>query len=133
MSKKKRRYKKRKRNTNTISSSVNCHHILWQKRHWNKGWSKTLRELPYCKVTIPKDTLHRHIHENLVDIPVPEEEHCLTALECIRSWLEGGYIHEDDTIERRIEVLIICFKWNSPKTAEALIKQLDIVKTYKGG
>ncbi len=95
--------------------------------------SKVLREHPYCKVEIPKDTLHVYIHENMKDIPVPEEEHCAFALECINSWLDGGFAHDNDPIERRIELLIICFKWNSPKTAEALRKQLDIVKTYKGG
>lgn len=116
-----------------MSAKRDVHHILWQKRHWDKGWSKRLREHPYCKIEIPRDTLHHQIHQVVNDIPVPNGEACKAAYIAIESWLEGGVCSMDDNLSRRIEVIEMCFKAKYPVTYKALEKQKNVVDNYYKG
>ena len=110
------------------------HHYLWQKRMYNSGWAKRLREHPYCGDYIPQMTLHKQIHDEIPFIPTPEDKYCKRAYEAINSWLEAKYISMDDSPEEKLATLIKCFKVNCPKTSEALEKQKEIVTDfYKGG
>jgi len=109
------------------------HHYLWMKRMYNSGWAKRLREHPYCGDYIPQMTLHRQIHDEIPFIPTPDDKYCKCAYEAINSWLEAKYVSMNDTPEEKLTTLIKCFKVNCPETTNALVKQLDIVKTYKGG
>jgi hypothetical protein len=52
------------------------HHILWQKRHWNNGFAYLLRNSFVRPLDI---SLHRHLHTQLADIPVPSGNLCKRA------------------------------------------------------
>lgn len=129
----KKRKKKRRSSVVINYSSQDWHHFLWQKRHWSKGWAKRLREHPYCGATIPKYTLHRYIHEEIGDIPLPEEKYCKMAFEAIESWLEAGFISIDDPVDKKLETLVKCFNAKNPQTAEKLRKQIKIVARFYEG
>lgn len=110
-----------------------CHHLLFIGRRWSNGWAKILREHPYSKIYIPQMTLHRMIHLEVKDVPVPEGAACRMAVEAINSWLEAGYISMDDRLDRRVEVLSWCFNAKYPCTAKALLKQGEIAKEFYEG
>ena len=122
--------KKRKKRVISNDHSKDWHHIFFQKRHWKTDWAKLLRDHSYCGSMLPKHTLHRYIHENIKDIPVPDGKSCRMALEAINNWLETGYISMDSPIEQKLIVLINVFNRLSPETAQALRKQLEIIRNY---
>ncbi|MDO4802564.1 MAG: hypothetical protein Q4A15_10405 [Prevotellaceae bacterium] len=126
MSKKKKRKVPRKFDPNRCD----WHHFLWIKSKWNTGYAKRLREHPYCGAYIPQMTLHREIHQELSNVPLPDGKYCKQALEAINSWLEAGFISLDDPVEKKIEMLIKCFKVNCPNTAKVLEKQRQIVSEF---
>ena len=112
-------------------NGFNCHHILFQRKHWKQGWANILREHPYCKVIIPQNTLHREIHSKVHDIPTPDGKACRVAVEAIDSWLEGGLISLDDPLERRIEVITWCFRAKYKATTAMLDYQREVVIKFK--
>lgn len=130
MSKKKRK-NRRVRTVNYFTRD--WHHALWQRKNWSKGWAKLLREHEYCGAYIPKNTLHVEIHKYINNIPCPDGKYCHIAFEIINRKLEEGYIDTEDPLDKKLEVLIEIFDKTSPKTAEALKKELEIVKSYKAG
>lgn len=79
---------------------------------------------------IPKNTLHRFIHEKVNDVPLADGQSCKIAVQAINNWLEAGYISLDDPVDRKLEVLAGIFNKTSPKTADVLRKQLNIVRDY---
>lgn len=108
------------------------HHILWYKRDYNKGWAKRIRDHWYCSVQIPRDTLHRQIHNEVAHIPVPRVINIKSALEQLSLLEKFGGITPNDDIEKRVAVLMAVFDYCEPKTHEALKKQYEIVcKFYK--
>lgn len=123
----KKKFKKRRVNLH----AKDWHHCLFQKRHWHTGWAKRLREHEYCGSMIPKNTLHRFIHEGVNDVPLADGKSCRIAVEAINNWLEAGYIHLDDPLEQKLLTLITIFNTLEPRTAEVLRKQLHIVRDYK--
>lgn len=125
--------KKKNRRTEVNYTAKDYHHCLWQARYWKSGWAKRLREHRYCGEYIPKATLHRQIHEAISNVPVPEGKHCRQAYEAIESWLEAGYISIDDPIQKKLETLVKCFNANSPATANALRRQIEIVARFYEG
>ena len=125
MAKKKRR-KSKKRNYKLEDS----HHILYQKRHWGRSCLKELRDYNYCIIDIPRDTLHRQIHEWLGDIPAPSDYSAKEALRNIRLLEKQGAIDNSDPLEKRLKILIALFDCIEQPTADALKKQLDIVYEF---
>ena len=112
--------------------SKDRHHLLYQRRHWNSGWALRLRNHPYMIKLIPRETLHRIIHENVSNIPQPSGKECKTAYELISCLDKEGKIKESDPLEKRIELLLSCFE--NPETRKALIKQREVISQfYKGG
>lgn len=116
---------------NTHLNGFDCHHILYQKKHWKQGWASVLREHPYCRVYIPQNTLHREIHSKVHDIPTPCGKACRVAVEAINSWLESGLISLDDPLERRIEVISWCFRAKYKATTAMLDFQREVVVEFK--
>lgn len=115
-------------------SPYDYHHILYQRKHWQQGWAKILREHPYCGAHIPRNTLHRAIHAKIHDIPTPNGKDCRMAVEVLENWLETGYISYDDPLDKRIEMIAKCFRAKCPATTAMLDWQKDIVaKFYRGG
>lgn len=132
MAKKKRRKKKRS-NGRTLYKPRNTndsHHILWQKNKWSQGYVYKLRDHPYCKIPIPRETLHRHIHLEMIGIPVPSQDSAKIALDRISCLEERGLISYDDSFEKRLKVLIALFEGYEQDTTDALKKQLDLVCEY---
>lgn len=106
------------------------HHICFSGRSWSQGWAKVLREHPYCKVYIPMKTLHRRIHDFVIEVPCPDGRHCKIAVEALNSWLEAGFISMDDRLDRRATVLSMCFKKTCPEAAKAFLKQQEIAAKF---
>lgn len=134
LSKKKHRYQKNQ-NRMVRRESRACgkdtHHILYQKRNWHGESLTMLRDYWYCKAEIPKNTLHRRIHSIVPNVPVPKAINARSALEQMKTLERYEVIHESDTIERKLEVLIALFDYVEQPTADALKRQLDIVRKFK--
>lgn len=107
------------------------HHILWHKKDYNKGWAKRLRDHWYCTVEIPRETLHRRIHHEITHIPVPRVISIKSALEQLNLLEKFGGISREDDIEKRVMVLHALFDCAEPQTANALKKQLEVVREFK--
>lgn len=103
------------------------HHLLWYKREYSKGWAKRLRDHWYLRVEIPRDTLHRQIHYEVAHIPVPRVINIKSALEQLNLLEKFGGISSDDSIEKRLLVLLALFDYCEPATHAALKKQYEIV------
>lgn len=132
VSKKKRRYGKKHHKRRAVDlHTTDWHHCLFMRRNWEKGWAKRLREHRYCGSQIPKNTLHRQIHEAVRNVPTPDDWYCAQIYEAIESWIEGGFIHIDDPIDKKLEMLIKCFQVKYPATAEALRKELEVVHQFQ--
>lgn len=134
VSKKKKRYNKRrkKRKNRRIECPYikDCHHILWQKNKWKQGSIRKLRDHYYCKIYIPRNTLHRYIHQDIVEIPVPREMDAKAALWHLDYLERFGAISDKDPFEKRLIVLIALFECVAQPTADALKKQLDLVREF---
>ena len=106
------------------------HHIFWYKRDYSKGWAKRLREYWYCSVEIPRDTLHRQIHCEVAHISVPKVVSIKDALEQLNMLSKFGAISSADDIEKRVMVLYSLFDCSDQLTANALKKQLEVVREF---
>lgn len=83
------------------------HHVLYQRRHWAKPWTKRLREHPYMGKRIPMYTLHQGIHAKVHDIPVPHEDVCeATVRELERLRVAKAIDCQRDSLEARLGFLI---------------------------
>lgn len=108
------------------------HHILYQRKHWQQGYAKALREHAYMGKYIPRDTLHREIHGKLHDIPVPRSVDCKIAFEelCRRERL-GLIDIEHDTLEKRIDFLISMWKDRHCEATVAMLEwQKEIISKF---
>jgi len=134
VSKMKRRYFKRnggqKRKVAGRSACDN-HHICFVRRKWNGGSVGELRRFHYCILSIPRATLHRAIHENLAYIPVPRDSSAKEALAELRSLEKYGAISDDDSLEKRLNLLAALFDCTEQPTADGFRKQLEIVREFK--
>ena len=108
----------------------NAHHCLWKRNCWDTGWARRLRNHPYCRIEIPRDTLHQLIHATIPEIPVASGIACKTAYEALNSWLEAEFISMDDNLSTRCANLMRCFRASSPDTYKALQKQKQIADGY---
>lgn len=89
-----------------------------------------LRKHPYCIILIPRDTLHRDIHEWVTDIPVPSQVNAARALMQLSIMEEQQVISYDDDFGFRLTVLASLFDSSEPATAEGLRKQFNILRAY---
>lgn len=109
------------------------HHIVYQANHWNsEGYASLLHNHEYLIKSIPRDTLHRDIHRQIADIPMPGETECRRAFLEIERRLEEGEISvKDDTIEQRIDVLLETWTFDlCPRTFLLMKWQKEIVSDY---
>lgn len=130
MAKKRKRRRKAKR---VDIYAKDYHHFLWTKRVWDYGWAKRLRDHPYCGAYLPQMTLHRLIHAEMANVPLPDQKACQTAYIALQSWLDAGWASLDDSPERKLEVIAKCFRAKWPKTAEALDMQRKIITEFYDG
>lgn len=116
--------------SNVSKHECDVHHILWQRRHYNCGWSKRLREHPYLRLLVPRETLHRKIHEYVGDIPCPPEADCKLAYMSIEAGLISGRLQPDDSLTKRIIELLEIWKDTDTRTYSALERQLEVVVSF---
>lgn len=113
-----------------VRNPLDRHHLLWTRRKWRGGYAGKLRAFWYLRVPIPRATLHRHIHENMVGIPKPNELLCKSALEMLEELDRRGVLHKEDSIELRLKLLICMLDNGDSPTARALRKELELVESY---
>lgn len=130
MAKQKRRFKKKKKRRICGNTPCDSHHLCYQRRHWNRGALFELRKFHYCRMYIPKDTLHHVIHEFVGDIPAPKEFNARSALEQLRMLEHYGAISDDDPIEKRLKLLAALFDCCDQPTADAFRAQLEVVNKF---
>ena len=130
MAKKKQRKRKTKRKAPRITNAYDRHHLLWIARNWDRGALRELRYFHYCIVPLHRDTIHRFIHSRMCFIPPPAESSAKFVLQHLRNLEKCGAISDNDPIEKRLKVLAALFDcWEQP-TADALRKQLRIVREF---
>lgn len=129
MAKSKKRYGKKKHKAKRCNG-CDTHHLCYQRRHWRHGATRALRLFHYCLIQIPKATLHRMIHEYVGDIPEPTELNAQHALEQLKMLERYNAIHNDDPIEKRLNLLAALFDCCDQPTADGFRKQLEIVHKY---
>lgn len=106
------------------------HHLLYPRKVWGKGYRYALRTHPYCIVLIDKKTLHRSLHGLVTHIPIPSEENAKAALEQLNMLWQFGAIHRDDSVKKRLTLLVALFEYVEQPTANALKEQLEIVQRF---
>lgn len=131
MSKKKKWKKRLGRHRQIAFNATDYHHILFQRRHWQQGYAKALREHPYMGKYIPTGTLHREIHSKIHDIPTPNGVDCRRAYNRLIEWERQGIIDvEHDTLEERIQFLIDVWEETCPATVAILKWQQEVVRKF---
>ena len=130
MAKKKRRYRKNRRVVQRPRVPNDVHHLLWIGKKWGFGDLAALRQFWYCKVSIPRETLHHYIHENIANIPTPKPENAKDALRQLQYLESYQAIHDTDGIERRLQVIIALFEGVEPRTVDALKRQLEVIHEF---
>lgn len=131
MSKKKRRYERHKKRHGGNPKACDVHHILFIRRQWSQGYAKAIRQFHYCMISLPKNTVHRAIHEGMSLIPVPSNTAARGAYEQLLLLDRYGVLRDTDPIEKRLALLIALFDCVAQPTADGLRKQLAIIQKYK--
>jgi hypothetical protein len=72
--------------------------------------------------------LHQKIHEWVTDIPTPSEDNAWEAFNMLKTLRAYNAISYEDTLDKRLTVLIAMFDCIEQPTADALRKQLDILR-----
>lgn len=114
--------------TEENKSTFNTHHLCWPRKKWNKGYAKLIRSHWYFNVQIPADTLHAEIHWEIGEIPVPSAAAAKAAYEQIKALEKNGALHENDSIELRLSLLMALFECIAKPTANALRDQLYLIR-----
>ena len=126
--------KRRKRfnRQSPIRNSRDCHHLLFQRKHWNNGWAKLLREHWYFKIMIPRDTLHASIHSKIHDIPTPNGSLLKETYNELLRREKLGFISEKDSYPERINFLIELWEEKCPATVAILFWQKEVISKFYG-
>lgn len=125
------RRKKKGRSVNRYLKSTDYHHILFQRKHWQTGYAKALRNHPYLGKYIPTGTLHREIHSKIHDVPTPNGVDCRRAYNRLIEWERQGIIDvKYDTLEERIQFLIDVWEDTCHATVAILKWQQEVVKKF---
>lgn len=112
------------------------HHLLWVSTIWNKQYyARLLRNYWYCQIYIPKNTLHKSIHEEIRGgLSLPSDTTCRAVYNKLLEMEKLGELSSKDPIGYRLKLLISLFGNNDPATVKGLRKQLNIAaKFYNGG
>lgn len=134
MSRKKRRKKRQQKSEKYIRhlARENYHHLLFQRKHWQQGYAKILREHSYCGGYIPQATLHREIHSKAHDVPTPNGSDCRYAITKLNEMLEQGIIDINDRLDRKAQILSSIFSERCPATSAMLLWQSEIISKFYG-
>lgn len=123
--------KKRRKKEAHRRNGKDQHHLCYQKRYWRKTpGALLLREFHYCKVYIPRDTLHKLLHNHILEVPVPKDVNALAALTQLRLLEQAGAIGDHDNIEKRLQLLAALFDCTEQPTADAFRAQARIAHEF---
>ena len=128
--KKKRKPRARQPRQRTAQDWHHQLHFLYQRRHWQQGYAKALREHWYCGSYIPRDTLHRAIHSKLHDVPTPNGNVCKQVFEKLCRMENNGLISESDSPLKRLDFLIEEFDGACPATTAILQWEREIIEKF---
>lgn len=130
-----RRRRRRRERAIARKHQQDTHHLCYYKKSWraNVGANR-LREFYYCKILIPRDTLHKRIHANVPMVPVPRSISALGALEQLRLLERYEAIGPEDPLEKRLMLLAALFDCIEQPTADAFRAQAEVAhEFYKEG
>ena len=119
-----------RKNHDAPDTEENLHHLLWDRRTWNQTLSsRALREFWYCRIYIPT-TLHQRIHRLVTYIPPPSPVLCDETLIQLIQLERHDTLHQSDSIDKRIKILIFCLDTGKNGTIKALKEQLDVIEHF---
>lgn len=121
----------KKKKKKWFGTPMDDHHIFYTRTAWIGMFPNKLRQHWYCIVKVPKTTVHHAIHQEVRYVPVPRDVNIMDALEHLDSLSYHGAISENDTVEKRLAVLINLFDCVEKPTADALRKQLEAINKNK--
>lgn len=132
MAKKKKRYGKKplKKQPVRSSSARDVHHIWFIAREYSGKYTSQLRNFWYCKMSIPRDTLHREIHRNVARVPLPKDSSAREAIAILKDLDKRGALKETHSILTRLQLLICIFEYVEPDTTLALKAQYEVVEKF---
>ena len=113
------------------STREDFHHLLYQRRHWQQGYAKLLRQHPYSGKYIPQQTLHRTIHSKIHDVPCPNGKECKAAYQHLLELERNGEIDiQNDSAEKRLDFFIHEWEETCPATVAILKWQKEIIHKF---
>lgn len=112
-------------------NGYNRHHLLWPRTDWDTGYAKELRNHWYLIVEIPMGTVHQAIHREVYSIPPVKGEKAKSILQQLKLLEKRGILKKDDSIEKRLTILIALADYLSPETVAALKEQLYVVQRFQ--
>lgn len=118
----------KKKKTQVNHKAFDCHHLLWEKRMYSQGYARSLREHPWLRIYIPRDTLHRWIHHNMRCIPVPDGKDARKCFELLMRMERVGELDYNANIFVRLNFLIEHLV--SEDTVNALKKQRQVISEF---
>jgi len=125
-----KKHSKKNRKKLSRTSTMDVHHILYQRKHWQNGYAHLLREHWYFKMLIPMTSLHRELHSKIHDIPTPNGKDCKVAYQKLCWYEKEGLISEYDHAEVRIQFLIDVWENRCPATVAMLKWQQDVFRKF---
>lgn len=128
---KKYKKKKKRRVREYNLRREDLHHLLWTRYKWRCGYAHAVRECWWFKVYLPQLTIHKYIHEDIPEIPVPAEKDLKKAWEQIRV-LEtmNPDIMEKMKPSCRLKWLIGVLGDDCEETITALKLEIEILEEY---
>lgn len=82
-------------------------------------------------IKVPRNTLHARLHHEIMWVPPPSGKNAKEAFEQLVMLERFGALHKEDSIEKRLGLLIALFDYAEPKTTEAFRNQLRVVKEFR--
>lgn len=80
---------------------------------------------------IPRDTIHKEVHHEMVRVPVPSRNYCMKAYNEMVLGFKEERLHENDSILVRLSFLLDIFTLEAcPKTYLALLQEYEIFRKY---
>lgn len=126
-----RKNHKRRRLMSSITVT-DAHHLLFFRRLWIQGhYQRLLREHWYCKVDIPRNTLHKAIHTMFPSgIPVPDSITARRVYETLLYYEDKKIIRKSDSPAIRSGILAYIFRNEDLEVYNALKEQYDLINGY---
>jgi hypothetical protein len=118
-------------NNMTNSMYYDRHHLCYPRNSWNYGFAKKLRNMPYLIAEVERETVHQTIHACVPYVPVPSGQACSMAIVKLHELYADNVIGDNDSLSKRLSVLINIFSELDPDVAYAFEEQLKVVCKFE--